>query len=75
MLFDTVWSICVFSITVILINSNSAVDVKITWTVELLVIRITGNVALESFFCSGSETSLPSLGQRDSKLAKSRILV
>ena len=48
--FDTVWSICVFSITVILINSNSAVDVKITWTVELLVIRMTGNVAFGSFF-------------------------
>ena len=42
MVFDTLWSICAFSRPVILINSNSAVDVKITWTVELLVIRITG---------------------------------
>ena len=39
--FDTVWSICVFSITVILNNSNSAVDVKIIWILWLLLIRIT----------------------------------
>ena len=47
MVFDTVWSICVFSITVILINSNSAVDVKITWILELLLIRITIFLVLE----------------------------
>ena len=46
MLFDTVWSICVFSITVSLINSNSAIDVKITWILELLSIRITAFLLL-----------------------------
>ena len=39
--FDTAWSSCVFSITVILNNSHSAVDVKITWILEWLLIRIT----------------------------------
>ena len=48
MVFDTVWSICVFSITVILNNSNSAVDVKITWILELLLIRITVFLLFES---------------------------
>ena len=42
---NTFWTSFAVTRTVILINNNFTVDVEITWTVESLVIRMTGNVA------------------------------
>ena len=47
--FATFWSICAFSRPVILIDNNYAVDVKVPWTVEFLVIKTTGSVSLAEY--------------------------